>query len=164
MNDNILEINACIIEFQQNLSKLSVMLSHLLEQVMEKKKQDEIKALESMEADKEAEDCLRVIEEQGGKLEIKIEDKDDVKKHLSEYLYVESFTNMSLEEQNILRELWGFPPRFEPVAWTHSDIQEEDRCCNEEVNGGSCCDKEADGSYPDEHSEVGCWQECLTTS
>ena len=47
MNDNILKLNACIIDFQQNLSKLNVMPSHLLEQVIEQNQQDENKALES---------------------------------------------------------------------------------------------------------------------
>ena len=95
MNDNILELNACIIEFQLNLSKLSDKLSYLFEQVIKKNQQDEKKALESIDGAKEAEDSLIVANIKEAKPEPQINIQEECKKQLSEYLYVESFTDMS---------------------------------------------------------------------
>ena len=115
-----------------------------------------IQLSESANTSKEAEDCSIVNSKQEEKLVTQIE--DDFKKQLSEYLYVKSFTDMPLEERNILRELSGFPPRFEPVSWTQSCIQEEEQCCIGKEDSWNWCDQEADGSYSCGYVEVGSWQ------
>ena len=121
---------------------------------------------------KEADDSLIVTNMKEVQFEHQVNIQEEYNIQLSKYLYVESFTDISLEEKNILRELWGFPPRFEPVPWTQICIEGEERCyieveeqgSSEEVKGGDWSYQDADGAYPCEHVEVGCWQECLTTS
>ena len=166
MSDNNSELNAVLISFRQTCISIRLSLAEMNDKkgVSENIQLIDDKVLESNNSTKEVEECSNVTSEQVANSETQLVDEHNFKKQLSEYLYVESFTDMSLEDKNILRELWGFPPRFEPVARSQSCIEREEQCCIEEYNGWKWCDQDGDGSCSCEHVKVGFWEERLSTS